>query len=145
MMRLHVVRRVQRNHLRRRQQLFQSHIFKIKHLGKKAILPHVEGQHIHAKTFCHANHVQADMPGADDPERFPLQIKSHQAVPRKIAVRGAHVSAMNITRQRENQTESMFGDGVFAVKWNVGHSDITLAARFQINMIEARRARGDQF
>ena len=105
----------------------------------------IEGQHLPAKTFCPVNHMQADMPGANASERFLFQIKPHQAVPCKITARGAHVSAMNIARQRENQTENMFGNRVLAVKRHIGGGDMAFAASFQIEVSEACGTRRDQF
>ncbi len=89
--------------------------------------------------------MQADVPGANDAQRLPLEIKADKR--RSFHVSGAYllVGLVHLTAQHKDERERVLCHGVLAVGRNICHRDPALLAVVEVDVVDSRRPRGDDF
>src|SRR5262245_36695695 len=97
----------------------------------------VKPEHFHTKTVCYANRVDADMPATDDTDCFPRKIKTAQSHSRESAgFAYPLVGVNNASRERKQERESEFSDGLFAVGGDICHGDAVRFRRCEVDVVK---------
>lgn len=113
-------------------------------LLERSIFGDIMRQHIAAKTLHDTGKDAPDLAGADHANGLALQVKSHQAIERKITFPHAVISPVRLAVQRKNQRHRVFGHGKGRIGRHPYNCQPFLFGRFKVNMVEPGAAGGDQ-
>ncbi len=102
------------------------------------------GQKMATEACKNAGHGLADLAGADHACRLAMQVEAEQAFQGEIALAHAHVSAMELAIEREDQRHRMLRDRLRRVARHASDLEAQLARGHQIHIVESGAAQRDQ-
>ena len=109
------------------------------------ILEHVVEEQIAAEAGEDAGGAEADFAGANDADGAAVHVEAEEAVDGEIAIADAIEGFVVFAIEGEHEADGVFGDGVWGVSRDAGDAEAETVAGFEIDLVEAGTAEGDEF
>ena len=137
-------RGVQCYHIRLTQQLFKARIAKIQQLAIKGMRRLIVCEHAHAEAGSDADDMKPNAARANHPKSFTPQVEATQPLPTEAACADGSLGISEPAGEREHESKSMFGDGVFPIGPDISNANSAFVTNIEIDVVAAGRTGGDQ-
>mmetsp|Transcript_35547 Transcript_35547/g.88346 ORF Transcript_35547/g.88346 Transcript_35547/m.88346 type:complete len:256 (+) Transcript_35547:669-1436(+) len=132
---------VQRNNVRRRQQLVHLDVLAAQ-LLKVGILIRITPEYVASESAADTGGEESDPARPEEAERLAVEIHPQQTVDREVAVTDTGKCSVEISVEANHESDGVLGHGVGRVGRHSTHCYLPLLSRYQVDVVEAGTSEG---